>query len=91
MPYFVIERSYAEAVTLPVDTTLLNEINDEEDVRWLFSYLSLDRRRKTYCLYEAPSSEAIRKAAERAGVPADVITEVSGRVMAGTGQLTGVE
>ncbi len=90
MPYFVIERSYAEAVTLPVDTTLLNEINDEEDVRWLFSYLSLDRR-KTYCLYEAPSSEAIRKAAERAGVPADVITEVSGRVMAGTGHLAGVE
>ncbi|MFT4217405.1 MAG: DUF4242 domain-containing protein [Micropruina sp.] len=90
MPYFVIERSYAEAVTLPVDATLLNEINDEEDVRWLFSYLSLDRM-KTYCLYEAPSSEAIRKAAERAGVPADVITEVSGRVMAGTGQLAGVE
>ncbi len=90
MPYFVIERSYAEAVTLPVDTKLLNEINDDEDVRWLFSYLSLDRM-KTYCLYEAASAEAIRKAAERAGVPADVITEVSGRVMAGTGQLAGVE
>ena len=45
MPYFVIERSYAEAVTLPVDTKLLNEINDDEDVRWLFSYLSLDRMR----------------------------------------------
>ena len=33
-------------------------------------------KRKTYCLYEAPSAEAIRRAAERAGLPADVITEV---------------
>lgn len=89
MPYFVIERSFAEAITLPVDAKLLNEINDEEDVRWVFSYLSLDRM-KTYCLYEAPYPDAIRKAAERAGVPVDAITEVSGRVMAGTGQLAGV-
>jgi hypothetical protein len=38
-------------------------------------------RRKTYCLYEAPSVEAIRRAAARAGIPADVVIEVSGKVL----------
>lgn len=41
----------------------------------LFSFLAADRRR-TYCLYEAPSPDAIVAAAERAGLPADVVIEV---------------
>ena len=81
MPYFVIERTFAEPMALPVDAAdEINLINDEEDVRWVFSYLSLDRT-KTYCLYEAPSAEAIRAAAERAGLPADSVIEVAGRVL----------
>ena len=42
----------------------------------MFSFLSADKR-KTYCLYEAPNAEAIREAARRANLPADVIVEVS--------------
>lgn len=45
-------------------------------VQWLFSFLSADKK-KTYCLYEAPSAEAIREAARRAKIPADVIVEVT--------------
>ena len=45
-------------------------------MRWLYSFLSADRR-KTYCLYEAPSPDAIRRAAARAGVPADVVVEMA--------------
>ena len=45
-------------------------------VKWLISFLSADKK-KTYCLYEAPSAEAIRLAAKRANVPADVIIEVT--------------
>jgi hypothetical protein len=48
-------------------------------VRWLYSFLSIDKR-KTYCLYDAPSPEAIRSAATRAGLPADVIVEVGAKV-----------
>ena len=44
-------------------------------MHWLFSFLSADRRR-TYCLYEAPSPDAILAAARRANVPADAIVEV---------------
>jgi hypothetical protein len=32
---------------------------------------------RSYCLYESPSPEAIHAAAERAGLPADVVVEVS--------------
>jgi hypothetical protein len=46
----------------------------------LYSFLSADRR-KTYCLYEAPSPDAIRQAAARAGLPADVIVEVTDRLL----------
>ena len=77
MPRYVIERNFARRLEMSKDDAdNVKRINDEEGVKWIFSFLSADKR-KTYCLYEAPSAEAIRKAAKRAGVPADVITEVS--------------
>jgi hypothetical protein len=80
MPVFMIERQFAEQLELtPEEAAQVNVINDEEGVRWLYSFLAADKR-KTYCLYEAQSAEAIRRAAERAGLPADVITEVAGTV-----------
>src|ERR1051325_8255385 len=77
MPRFLIERNFAEAIEVTKEgTDQVRQINDEEGVRWLFSFLSPDKR-KTYCLYEAPSAEAIRVAARRLDIPADVIVEVS--------------
>src|SRR5207244_6339208 len=77
MPLYVNERNFAEQreVTNEAADAVI-AVNIEEENRWLFSFLSADKK-KTYCLYEAPSIEAIRKAAERAGLPADVVTEVS--------------
>lgn len=89
MPYFIIERTYAEDVPVPLDAAPdIVLINDDAEVRWLYSFLSVDRR-KSYCLYEAPSVEAIIDAARRAGLPADVITEVDGRMLP-SGQLAAV-
>jgi Protein of unknown function (DUF4242) len=77
MPRFLIERNFAEEVVATKEgADQIRQINDEEGVRWLFSFLSPDKR-KTYCLYEAPSAEAIRIAARRANLPADVVIEVS--------------
>jgi hypothetical protein len=77
MPLYVIERSFADQLDLTSDDVeLIEEVNGDEGVRWLFSFLSADRRR-TYCLYEAPSPDAIMAAARRANVPADVVVEVS--------------
>jgi hypothetical protein len=76
VPLYVIERGYAEQLDMSEDDVrLLQEVNADEGVRWLFSFLSADKRR-SYCLYEAPSPEPILAAARRAGIPADVITEV---------------
>lgn len=76
MPVYMIERNFAEQLDLTNDDIdLIEEINVGEGVRWVFSFLSADRRR-TYCLYEAPSPEAIVAAARRANVPADAIVEV---------------
>jgi Nickel responsive protein SCO4226-like len=81
MPVFMIERRFADELDAGAEEIDgINRINDEEGVRWLYSFLSADRR-KTYCLYEAPSPEAIRRAAERAGLPADVIVEMSERLL----------
>jgi Protein of unknown function (DUF4242) len=76
MPLYVIERTFAEQLELTDDDVkLIEEVNADEGVRWLFSFLSADRRR-TYCLYEAPSAEAIIAAARRADIPADAVVEV---------------
>jgi hypothetical protein len=76
MPLFLIERNFAEEVMLAnSDFDQIKQINDEIGIQWLFSFLSADRR-KTYCLYEAPNAEAIRLAARRLDIPADVIIPV---------------
>ena len=81
MPIFMVERNYAEELESTLDVADgINRLNAEEGVRWLYSFLSADKR-KTYCLYEAPSPQAIRTAATRTGFPADVIVEVTHRIM----------
>jgi hypothetical protein len=77
MPLYVIERRYADQLELSSEgVKALEEINADEGVRWLFSFLSADRR-QSYCLYEAPSPDELIAAARRAGIPADVIVEVN--------------
>ena len=76
MPRFMIERNFAEQLELTKTSVgAVQRINDDVGVKWIFSFLSTDKK-KTYCLYEAPSADAIREAARRANVPADVIIPV---------------
>ncbi|MGZ4529928.1 MAG: DUF4242 domain-containing protein [Mycobacterium sp.] len=81
VPIFMVERNFAEELEPGLEVADgINRINDQEGVRWMYSFLSADKR-KTYCLYEAPSPEAIRSAAARAGLPADAVVEVKERLM----------
>ena len=76
MPLFLIERNFAEQLEVNRDDVLqVTQVNTDVGIQWLFSFLSADKK-KTYCLYEAPNAEAIREAAQRLNVPADVIIEV---------------
>ena len=87
MPVYMIERAFAEQLDLTNDDiNLIEEINADEGVRWLFSFLSADRRR-TFCLYEAPSAAAIMAAAKRGGIPADEIVEVEPGALAVAGRV----
>jgi exoribonuclease II len=79
VPIFLVERRFAEDLEASAEVNdRINRINEEEGVRWLYSFLSADKR-KTYCLYEAPLADAIRRAAARAGLPADAVIELAGR------------
>jgi hypothetical protein len=87
MPLYMIERNFAEQLDLTHDDVeLIDEIGADEGVRWVFSFLSADRRR-TYCLYEAPSPDAIFVAARRANLPADSVVEVGSAVAQFSGRL----
>ena len=76
MPRYIIERNFAEELELNKEgVDQVERINDDEGVKWIYSFLSADKK-KTYCLYEAPNADAIRKAAKRANLPADSVIEV---------------
>ena len=77
MPLFMIERNFAEQLQITAQgRAVVKQVNDDVGVSWLFSFLSADKK-KTFCLYEAPSAEAIREAARRANLPADAVIEVT--------------
>jgi hypothetical protein len=73
MPRYLIERSFEGSLALPVADVVAH--NADTGVTWLHSYVSCDRR-KVFDVYEAPSPEAVRRAAGRNGLPIDLITEV---------------
>jgi hypothetical protein len=76
MPLFVIERNFAEQLDLDEEGVEgVVDYNSDNDLRWLFSFLSADKK-KTYCLYEAPDAAALLKQAQDLELPADAVVEV---------------
>jgi hypothetical protein len=79
MPRFLIERSVPR-----LSRDQLSEagrrsnavLAEMPEVRWIRSYVS-DVDGKIYCEYDAPSPEAIREHARRAGLPVDRISEIA--------------
>jgi hypothetical protein len=80
MALFMIERNFAATLDpSEEERQAIVRINTSLGVKWLQSFLSADKR-KTYCLYEAEDGDAIREAARRAGLPADVVVELAGEL-----------
>jgi hypothetical protein len=83
MPRYIVERTFPAGLRIPVGDDgqgaqiclAVVERNTDEGVTWVHSYVS-DDKKKTYCVYDAPSPEAIRKTATRNDLPVDRITQV---------------
>ena len=82
MPRYMVEREFPAGLHVPVTDDgatacrgIVNS-NAQDGVTWVHSYVSNDKKR-TYCIYDAPTPEAIRRTADRNRLPIERITEVS--------------
>lgn len=76
MPRYLVERNYGEALRMDKEALDgITAVNADEGIEWLCSFVTADQK-KSYCLFEATSPEAIAQAARRNSLPADVIVEV---------------
>jgi hypothetical protein len=82
MHRYLVERTFPNGLEIPVNMEgsmmCLNvvSVNAEDNVSWVHSYVTIDHK-KSFCIYDAPSPEAIKKSAEANGLPVDSIVEVS--------------
>lgn len=81
MPRYVVERTFPGGLSTVVGEegarACLSVVarNADECVTWIHSYVSANKQ-KSFCVYDAPTPEAIRKSAAANGLPVDSITEV---------------
>lgn len=81
MPRYVVERTFPEGLMLPANAEGAGGCervvarNAEAGVTWLQSFFTPDRKR-SFCIYDGPSPEAIRNVAQKNALPVDRITEV---------------
>ena len=81
MPRYVVERSFPDGLNIPVNDDGVGICggviarNADGGVTWVQSFVSSDRK-QSFCIYDAPSPEAIRSVARKNVLPVDRITEV---------------
>ena len=82
MPRYVVERIFKDGLLIPMSPEGQRicfgvvDNNSEDNVTWVHSYVS-DDKSKSFCIYDAPTPEAVRKAAGRNNLPIEKITEVT--------------
>jgi len=81
MPRYLIERTFPDGLEIPLTAKGVQACmgvvskNAEDGVTWIHSYVTPSKK-KTFCIYDAPTPDSIRKVAQRNGLPVDNITEV---------------
>jgi hypothetical protein len=82
MPRYMVQRTFPDGLQIPLGddgAEVCREVierNAEQGVTWITSFVSDDKAR-TFCVYDAPTPEAIRATASCNGLPVDEITRVS--------------
>jgi len=81
MPRYMVEREFPAGLSIPVNNdgakVCLNVVDNNlsDGVTWIHSYVSADKK-KTFCVYDGPNPEAIRRVATKNGLPVNKISEV---------------
>jgi hypothetical protein len=81
MPRYMVERTFADGLAIPIAgggaeiCKTVVERNAELGVTWVHSYVSEDKK-TTFCVYDAPTPEAIRATAAANELPVGRITKV---------------
>ena len=82
MPRYLVERTFPDGFAVPKTDEgaricmMIVSNNDLESVTWVHSYVTMDKK-KLFCIYDAPSPEAIQEAADSNNMPADNIIQIS--------------
>lgn len=82
MPRYMIERNFPTGLNIPMTDegaqACLGVVatNAKEGVTWVHSYVNADKT-KTFCVYDGPDPEAIRRAAGDNNLPLERITQVN--------------
>jgi hypothetical protein len=82
MARYVVERTFEEGLHIPVSSdgaeACLGVVdrNAEVGVTWVHSYVTSDKS-KSFCIYDGPDEDAIRRAAQRNQHPVDKVTKVT--------------
>jgi hypothetical protein len=82
MPRYLVQRTFPDGLSFPVDETGRKAVtgivagNAEQEVTWVHSYVS-DDDHTTWCVYDAPTPEALRAAAGTNGLPVDRISQIT--------------
>jgi predicted amidohydrolase YtcJ len=77
----MVQRTFPDGLHIPIANggaqacATVVEHNAEEGVTWVHSYVSAGKG-TTFCVYDAPTPEAVRRTAARNELPVDQITEV---------------
>jgi hypothetical protein len=81
MPRYLVERTFPDGLPAPAGAesaaaymTIVGR-NADDGVTWLHSYVA-NEGHTTFCVYEAPTPEAIRRTATANGLPVNRITEI---------------
>lgn len=81
MTRYLIEREFPDGLRIPQNEAgasqcrTVVENNAEDGVTWVHSYVTPDCKH-TFCIYDGPTPEAVRRAAARNKLPISKIVEV---------------
>jgi hypothetical protein len=81
MPRFLVERTFPDGLAIPMNLQgaaacqAVVGNNAKDGVTWVHSYVTPGNG-KTFCIYDAPTADAVYTAAERNGLPVDRVIEV---------------